>query len=134
MSGADSLMTDPDEKVAALKTATREANEALADLKACMKELRALKAELDKTEVITARKLEIHMDAAAQSEISQLTEFTKDAIEKATDAVYKRFDQLRDILLGEGPERDGASIPELIDELPKCHKCFGKLTPGGHKC
>lgn len=103
-----------DEKVALLREATREANMALKDLKGAIREGRELQQSLQ-----TAAKVAVDEQLAPVVETG-LMEFRRDldvAISKSTEAVFARFDEITDMLMGE-TDRDRRagkiSVPELV--------------------
>lgn len=94
-------------KIKELKAATRAANEALADLKAERKACEKLVKD-------TLQKLEDLIRIEVEKQVDALGEATQDAIDKTQKRIFKKFDELAAILLGED-EKDKESIPELIE-------------------
>jgi hypothetical protein len=99
------------DEVEELRAATREAHEAMKDLKVLMRECRALIAEAEvaaEREVVTQVKEAVEVGLAAHGEA--ITE----AIEQAETLIYQRFAQIGDILMGEHKgTRQGSAIKEL---------------------
>ena len=103
-----------EEEIAALKQATREAHEARSDLQLVIKEAKKyFEEELkDKAETI----IKMHVTLGLQ----EYSRDIKTAIDKATQAVYNRFDKIVDTMLGEdkASKRQGRpSIPELMKKV-----------------
>ncbi|MFD8340500.1 hypothetical protein ACFV42_49185 [Streptomyces solisilvae] len=93
-----------------LKRHTREANEATADLRAVLREVKEYGPELVRAQ----------LNEAVTTSLSELHDTTKDAIEEATNRVMNRFDKLAALLLGEtGSRKDryGGTIPEWVDRV-----------------
>lgn len=114
------------EEIAALKEATREAHEALKDLRT---EHRAVRQMLDGIEGRTRRAVETLMEEALKRELAALGTSTDMAMRKSVAKVTREFDRLEAILLGkEHPGR--ASIPELIERLPDAKRAVHwEVTP-----
>ena len=111
-------MTDLDrqiETLVALREATREAREAAKDLRAEVKAAREARAEFFATPELDARLKDLTEESLARYSAS-----ISEHIEKATEAVYNRFDTLAMICLGEDPKsvREGKrTVPDLIREF-----------------
>jgi chorismate mutase len=106
---------DAGDEVAVLKAATREAHVAAQELASVIREARKLQAELKGAATIA-------VDEAVKPVIDAgMEKFNKslmEAIELATEAVYKRFDIIRDLLLGEDRatvRRGEESIQDLAE-------------------
>lgn len=123
-----------DQKIAELKEATRTANETLAAVKETLREVRKVKAECEDIASRTSSRLENHLDEEAGRMLKELGEKTGAAMDAAVEKVSSEFTRLENIFLGTGDERAGASIPELIDSLPRCKRCKRKVGPNGHIC
>lgn len=104
-----------DEDVARLKEATREAHEVIKDLKRAV-------ADARETHRLLHACVQDALNAGIGEQVQQGLDEYKDslnkAIDDATQAVYTRFDQIADILLGEDKQSKRAgkpSIPELVE-------------------
>ena len=103
------------ETLTALREATREAREAAKDLRAEMRAAREFRREFLGTPELDARLGEL-TEAALQRYSDSISE----QIEKATEAVWNRFDVLATIAMGEDPQsvREGKkTVPDLIREF-----------------
>lgn len=117
-------MTDTDEKIAALKEATRAANEALGDLKRTVKEGRDF----------LAKSIEEEADKIVQKHTTEgLEAFTEAVIAAKTEAtkkIFKEFDDLHAMLMGttKTHQRQGApSIPEMIEKRATIKNDIGDM-------
>lgn len=109
-------MPTVDEDIARLKEATREAHEAMKDLNMMIQMAKATTKELN---TAVSEALENGIGKQVKEGLDQYAESLNAAIDGATQAVYKRFDQIADILLGEdkSSQRSGKpSIPDLIKQ------------------
>lgn len=115
-----------DEKINALKVATREANEALAAVKTTLREVKKERTEIEK--LIEHQFDEKIKDQVAESLATYQTALDN-AVESSTQAVFDRFDKITAMLLGETKEarRKGPSVPEMIEARPQCPTCGGRL-------
>lgn len=104
-----------EEEVERLRVATREAHEAMKDMKALMKEAREVMGEML---AAVGTDVDERIEAAVADGLKELGTSIEKATDDATEAVYRRFDQITDILLGEGSGRRKGepSIPELLME------------------
>lgn len=102
-----------EEETAALREATRQAHEVLGDLRRAIKDGERLVKEAadvaikERFEPVVAQGLKEFGDALGV------------AIEESTQAVFARFDQITDTLLGEDKasrRRGKPSIPDLADK------------------
>ena len=103
------------ETLTALREATREAREAAKDLRAEVKAAREFRREFLATPELDARLGELTEDA-----LKRYSDSIQQQIEKATQAVWNRFDTIAMICLGEDPKsvREGKkTIPDLIREF-----------------
>lgn len=101
-------MTDIDklqQLVEELKQATREARECLKDFRAMQREYRELSDDWE----TKAGRL---MGESAEEAMKHYFEVVENAIKMATDAVYRRFDTLANIMMGEEKGKD--SIIDLL--------------------
>lgn len=124
------------EREESLRSLIRDANLVLAEFKTLMREARKMKDEVAQ---IAADQFRGMIEEKVEEELEKFKKHTLDAIESSEEAINRRFDTLRDILLGEDSrsKREGRdSIPELIDQLPMClyhrHKHGPALT--GEMC
>lgn len=107
-------MPTTDEEVARLKEATREAHEALKDLNVMIQMAKATVKELN---ACVEEALNDGIGKQVQEGLDEYKESLAAAIDGATEAVYKRFDQIADILTGEDKQSKRAgkpSIPDLV--------------------
>lgn len=107
-------MPTTDEEVARLKEATREAHEALKDLNVMIQMAKATAKELN---ACVEEALNDGIGKQVQEGLDEYKESLAAAIDGATEAVYKRFDQIADILTGEDKQSKRAgkpSIPDLV--------------------
>lgn len=103
------------ETLTALREATREAREAAKDLRAEMKAAREFRREFLATPELDARLGEL-----TEAALKRYSDSIQQQIEKATQAVWNRFDTIAMICLGEDPKsvREGKkTIPDLIREF-----------------
>jgi phosphoenolpyruvate-protein kinase (PTS system EI component) len=101
-------------EVAALRAATREAHEAIKDLRAVIREAKEVKEKLgvEMTDV-----WDNGMREVVSTGLAEYNTTIKRAIDEATQAVFDRFNVLADRLLGvdKGTRRRGEfSIEELV--------------------
>lgn len=108
-------MPTVDEDIAALRAATREAHEAVQALKQAKRDLES-----------TFERLKDGIDSRISEEVKAGLERYYDAlnpaIDKATAAVYKRFDTIADILLGEDAKARGLSLIEHAQRVAQVHR------------
>lgn len=88
----------PAEEAEELRAATREAHEAMQDMRALIREMGEIEQRLRKT---AGEVFEERMMAQVSEGLARYGESIGRAIEDATQAVYKRFDTIADVLLGE---------------------------------
>lgn len=110
------MKRDTGDEVAVLKAATREAHVAAQELASVIREARKYQAEL-KTYATKAVGEEVRpvIDAG----LEEFARSLKKAIDQATDAVYRRFDTLTAVLLGEDQQskrRGEPSLQELAEQ------------------
>jgi hypothetical protein len=100
------------EDVEALRAATREAHEAIKDLRSVLRDAEQTRTQLLATaeEVFTAR-----IEAQVAAGLTEYRDTITAAIESATAAVYRRFDRVADLLLGESREAQRRGEPTLTD-------------------
>jgi hypothetical protein len=103
------------ETLIALREQTRLAHEAAKDLRA---EIRA--AREARKEFLAAPELEERLTALTREALDRYQDNIKEQIQKATEAVWNRFDTITMIALGEDPAsvREGKkTVPDLIREF-----------------
>jgi hypothetical protein len=98
-----------------LREATREAHEAMKDMKCLMRECRAL---MDEMRVVAAREVNRTVHAEIQAGLAAHEKAIIEAVQDGTNAVYARFAELGDILLGEDRSsvRAGHSIRRMVQD------------------
>jgi hypothetical protein len=102
------------ETLIAMREATREAREAAKDLRAEMKAARDLRKKF-----FTAPELEARLGELTEAALAEYSAAIDKNINKATEAVWNRFDVLAMIAMGEDPEsvRQGKkTVPDLLRE------------------
>jgi hypothetical protein len=100
----------------ALRTATREAHEAIRDLRTETKRAAAVAGEVA---AVADVEVEQRIAAAVAAGLEEYRATLDGAIKDATEAVFARFDTIRDTLLGETKRhrrRGEPSLPELIED------------------
>lgn len=110
---SDGLLAQLDGKLAAIKEATREANEAIQGVKEVMREAKAYRADL---ETATQKAVDERISEAVAVGLASFQEALDAAIETGTERTYKRFDELTSLLLGEDKanrRRGHESLAEL---------------------
>jgi heme oxygenase len=108
---------EPRDEVAELRAATREAHEVLKDLRRTVKEAMQFRAAMEHAAQVS---VDEQVKAVVEKGLDDYGRALKLAIDDATRLVYKRFDRLADILLGEDKatkRRGKPSLPELSREL-----------------
>jgi hypothetical protein len=103
------------ETLTALREATRQAREATKDLRAEVKRAREARAEF-----FAAPELDARLGELTGAALASYDKGIKDAIDKATEAVWNRFDTITMIAMGEDPQsvREGRkTIPDLLREF-----------------
>jgi hypothetical protein len=105
-----------------LREASREAHEATKDLRAAMRDGKQLLQEIR-----SAAKMAV--DEALKPEIERHVKELSDSVKKTTDLatqdVFKRYDTIVEMLMGEdrASRRQGKpSVPEMIDERMHPHR------------
>jgi chromosome segregation ATPase len=99
-----------EDEIAALKAATREAHEAVQALKDARREAQAM---LDQLQPGIHKRLSQEVDAG----LAQYREALETAIKNATTAVFKRFDTVAELILGEDRKSRKAGKPSLEEML-----------------
>lgn len=103
------------ETLTALREATRQAREAAKDLRAEMKAAREFRQEF-----LAAPELDARLRELTEAALARYSAAIDENIKKATDAVYRRFDTITMICMGEDPVsvREGRkTVPDLIREF-----------------
>ena len=113
-------MSDLDElprQLTELRDLIRQAHEATSDLRAVLREARAVRDSLPAAaEKAVTEQLGAEVKAGLESFGKELDK----AIDSGTDAVFRRFDKLEKMLLGEDPKsaREGRqSIPHMLETI-----------------
>jgi predicted transcriptional regulator len=99
-----------------LKEATRRAHEAIKDLKLAIREAQETSDEIKQ---MIHDEIYDRVDAEVAAGLDDYKTVLSEAIDKATDKVFARFDYLADILMGEDKQsqRKGKkSIIELLED------------------
>jgi hypothetical protein len=104
-----------EEDLAAIKAATRELHEAIQEARAARRELQTTWMAID---VTIAGTVETMIEKHVAKGLADYEDALKTAIENATEAVYKRFDKITDILLGEDKKQARRGDP-TIEELAR---------------
>jgi LPS O-antigen subunit length determinant protein (WzzB/FepE family) len=105
-----------DEKIAQLKQATREANEAIQGMRDATREAKAVLAEVKEA---AQKSVDAYVMPEVEKCVAALQEATNGAVEAATERVFNRFDGLTNLLLGTDRaslKTGELSIPELIEK------------------
>ena len=95
-----------------LRAATREAHEAMKDLRLLMRDARVLIAEIHEAAYQEVNSI---VGAFVREGMQAHQRAIEDAIEDGTNMVYRRFSEIGDILMGEdrGSKKSGSAIKEL---------------------
>lgn len=98
-----------------LRQATREAHEAMKDMKALMRDCRVLIAEV---ETVAAKQVDRRIREAIEYGLAVHMTAIQDAIGDSEKMIYERFGKIADILLGEdrNARRAGSAIQELTQQ------------------
>jgi chromosome segregation ATPase len=99
-----------DAKIAELKELVREANGTLNDIR---KERRAVEKTIREFRDGLEEHLNVIIEQAVATGLTELSESIEKAIGNATEAVYRRFDVIADALTGNDPESRAAGKPPL---------------------
>jgi hypothetical protein len=104
-------------EVKELREATRHAHEAIKDLRGVIREANETVAEVQK---IMHDSVNDRLDAEVARGLEEYKTALSAAIEDATDRVFKRFDYLAELLMGEDKKsrrKRQKSIPDFISEM-----------------
>lgn len=111
----EGFLAQLDRRVAAVKEATREANEAIQGLREIMREAKRYKKDIEEA---TQKAVDERVSEAVAIGLEAFNEALGKAIDGATEKTYARFDELTALLLGETKSqrrRLGESLPEMIE-------------------
>jgi NTP pyrophosphatase (non-canonical NTP hydrolase) len=109
------LHIDIEEPLERLKTATREANEAAQNLRQAKKDVEATWKQIQ-------QEIEDVIAQHVSSGLKGYNEAVQEAIKKAEKTVYKRFDDLCDILLGEDARVKGEPLRVFAERIADIHR------------
>lgn len=113
-------MSDLDElpaRLVELRDLIRQAHEAVSDLRAVLREARALR---DSLPAAAEKAVSEQLGAEVKEGLESFQKALDQAIDTGTDAVFKRFDRIEHLLLGEDPKSVRAgrpSIPQMIETI-----------------
>jgi len=114
----DGLLAQLDKKLATIREATRQANEAIQGVKEVMREAKKYREDL---EIATQKAVDERVAEAVAIGLETFKEALDGAIESGTERTYKRFDELTSLLMGEdrASRRQGhKSLKEMtLDKL-----------------
>lgn len=102
-----------------LRAATREAHEAMKDMRLLMRDARCLIEDIrEATTVEVNKQVSDEVRMAIMANMAGHQQAISEAIEEATALVYKRFSDIGDVLMGEdrSSKRAGTAIQELAQE------------------
>jgi fructose-1,6-bisphosphatase/inositol monophosphatase family enzyme len=102
-----------------LRAATREAHEAMKDMRLLMRDARCLITDIQ--QAVTTEVDKQVKDAVRATIMVQLAvhhQALEESIDEATALVYKRFSEIGDVLMGEdrNPKRAGSAIHQLAQQ------------------
>jgi len=116
-------MADPNRDIDALIVRTREAHEVLKDLKQTLKEVKAVIEIAEEVEVRTIaachKVINDGIENAVTAGLDNYHAAIDQSITSATDAVYRRFDMIASILLGEPDEEGNIPLQEAAEMFAK---------------
>lgn len=102
----------PAEEAEELRAATREAHEAMKDMRGLIREMATVEERLRETAAtVFAERIEEQVAAG----LAQYSESISTAIDNATEAVDRRFDTIASIMLGEDPATVRKGLPSIKD-------------------
>ena len=113
-------MSDLDElprQLTELRDLIRRAHEATSDLRAVLREARAVR---DSLPAAAEKAVTEQLSAEVNEGLRSFQKALDKAIDSGTDAVFKRFDRIEKLLLGEDPGSVRAgkpSIPQMIETI-----------------
>lgn len=100
-----------------LRDLIRQAHEAVSDLRAVLRDARAVR---DSLPAAAEKAVSEQLSAEVQSGLDSYKDALDKAIDTATQAVFRRFDGIEKLLLGEDPKniREGnPSIPQMLETI-----------------
>ncbi len=100
-----------------LRDLIRQAHEAVSDLRAVLREARAVR---DSLPAAAEKAVSERFGAEVESGLESFRKALDKAIDSGTQAVFRRFDRIEHLLLGEDPKsvRAGkASIPQMLETI-----------------
>ena len=103
------------EEVEQLRQATREAHEVLKDLRRAVRDGQQLVKSIEAAARVA---VESRMEPVVKQSLKEFGQALDKAIEDSTEAVFRRFDRITELLMGEdrASQRQGKpTIPELIE-------------------
>lgn len=103
-----------EEEVQALKDATRAAHEALADLKAEHKAMKDTLTAMRAQVIIWQEEANEQFGEIVRAGLEEFSKSLKVAIDDGTQRVFKRFDTLADIMLGEEKGNNNEPMALLV--------------------
>lgn len=113
-------MSDLDElprQLTELRDLIRQAHEATSDLRAVLREARAVR---DSLPAAAEKAVSERFQAEVESGLESFGKALDKAIEAGTQAVFRRFDKIEQLLLGEDPKSVRAgrpSIPQMLETI-----------------
>jgi len=123
-----------DEKIAQLKAATREANEAIQGMREAQRDGKKL---LEEIKVAAEKSVDEYMDPAVEKAIQGLNEATSEAMANATQQVFASFDEIKELLLGQNRanlRRGEPTVEEMVRArvlvAPHEHAPIARLPSG----
>jgi hypothetical protein len=110
-----------DEEVAALHALVRDAHECIKDLNAAMNKAERV---IGQVEDAAAKKVDEEVTPVVEDFLRQYSEHILLAIKDAEDAVYKRFTDISDILLGEtrSQKMRGGSLVDTAEAVRRARE------------
>ena len=100
-----------------LRDLIRQAHEAVSDLRAVLREARAVR---DTLPAAAEKAVTEQLGAEVKAGLDSFQKALDKAIDSGTDAVFKRFDRIEKLLLGEDPGSVRAgkpSIPQMLETI-----------------
>ena len=113
-------MSDLDElpgQLLELRDLTRRAHEAVSDLRAVLREAKTVR---DSLPAAAEKAVSEQLGAEVNEGLRSFQKALDKAIDSGTDAVFKRFDKIEKLLLGEDPASVRAgkqSIPQMLETI-----------------
>ena len=113
-------MSDLDElprQLTELRDLIKQAHEATSDLRAVLREARAVR---DSLPAAAEKAVTEQLSAEVKAGLDSFQKALDQAVDDGTDAVFKRFDRIEKLLLGEDPQSVRAgkpSIPQMLETI-----------------